>query len=189
MIIMINEIYSTEYDAMSDIERKAFSKLVAEGGAVTENYVEQGIQRRGVKLILAKDANVLVGVAALKIPETEYRDSIEKKSGVSISEADFPFEVGYVSVAHGQGGRGLGSLLCDFVLRLAGDKGAFATTGTPQMLTSILPHFGFRWVGCPWKGAINKKTGLKPDLHLMVRHSLTKMLAPQVEVPNGLNSK
>ena len=81
MIIMINEIYSTEYDAMSDIDIKAFSKLVAEGGAVTENYVEQGIQRRGVKLVLAKDANVLVGVAALKIPETEYRDSIERKSG------------------------------------------------------------------------------------------------------------
>lgn len=134
---MINEIYYTEYEAMSDIERKAFSKLVAEGGAVTENYVEKGIQRRGVKLILAKDANIFVGVAALKIPETEYRDSIEKKSGVYISEADFPFEVGYVSVAHGQGGRGLGSLLCDFVLGLAGDKGAFATTG---ILPCTLPR-------------------------------------------------
>lgn len=186
---MPEEIYATEYSAMSDIERRKVSKLIAEGGAVTESYVLKGIQRRGVQLILAKEAQVLIGVAALKIPEPEYRKSIEAKSGIAISESDFPFEVGYVSVAREQGGRGLGSMLCDFVVRLVGDNGAFATTGTPQMLTSILPRFGFRWVGCPWKGVPNKKKGLRPDLHLMVRPSLAKVPIPPSDVPDGLNGR
>lgn len=179
---MTQVLYETDHDSMSPMERIQFSKLVAEGGAVSEDYVNRGIQRPGVRLVIARHAKLIVGVAALKVPKRDYRESIEAKSGIPITGKDFPFELGYVSVAQEHGGRGVGGVLCDFVVRLIGDKGALATTGTPQMLTSILPRFGFRWVGATWKGVPNKKTGLRPDLHLMVRPSLAGHIAPHSDL-------
>lgn len=186
---MAIEIYVTTYAAMPELERACFARLVAEGGAVTEERVTLGIQRLGVQLIVAKERETMVGVAALKMPLPEYRDSIAIKSGETVEETAFPLELGYVSVAYGHSGRGVGLKLCDMVIRIAGDSGAFATTGTPQMLTSILPRFGFRWVGKTWKGDPNKKTKVRPDLHLMVRPSLSRREAAGVQTEKNLGIK
>jgi predicted GNAT family N-acyltransferase len=41
----------------------------------------------------------LVGVAALKVLQESYRTTLSTKSGVSVSKAAFPYELGYIFVA------------------------------------------------------------------------------------------
>jgi len=158
-----------EHDQIGHDDRMHFVRLVVAGGAVEGDRVREGIGRAGAQLFIARYGGEIVGVAALKVPLEDYRTTLKEKSGHELSQSAFPRELGYVAVHTEHGGRGLARSLCDFAMRYAGDQGVFATTGTPQMLTSILPKLGFRWVGKVWLGDPNTKTGQKPDLHLMVR--------------------
>lgn len=170
------------HDTIEDVEKNAFVALVTAGGAVKEANVRDGIGRAGAQLLVARCNGEIVGVAALKVPKTRYWQSLTGKSGFEVTSATFPRELGYVAVNPAHRGKGIARKLCDLAMRHAGDQGVFATTGTPQMLTSILPHLGFRWEGRVWKGDQNAITKTKPDLHLMIRPALSPAKEP---VPEG----
>lgn len=150
-------------------DKNCFVKLVVAGGAVKEGRVREGIEREGAQLFITRCAGEIVGVAALKVPIETYWTTLTEKSGYTVTQANFPRELGYVAVSPAHSGKGIAKVLCDLAMRYAGNQGVFATTGTAQMLTSILPKLGFRWEGKVWKGHSNQVTGKLPDLHLMVR--------------------
>lgn len=163
-------LYSTEYSTMPEDDRVAFATLVGAGGAVKVERVRDGILQPRVKLVVAKIGGEMIGCAALKSPTDGYRAGFERaKAQFSLPKKDYPHELGYVAVHPDHEGQGWGLRLCEFVMVLAGRDGVFATTGTPSMLTRILPRLRFRWVGAVWKGQPNQKDKKKPDLHLLVR--------------------
>jgi len=135
-----------------------FVRLVQEGAAVNEHYVRQGIQRKGTKMILARVEDVVVGVAALKVPLKSYRNGIgsDDKSGYAIPQDLYPFELGYVAVPEHHGGRGIGRTLVNKVLELSDGHGLFATTSHPAMKESLLPGAGFEPVGNSWANDRNE---------------------------------
>jgi GNAT superfamily N-acetyltransferase len=144
-------------DAKPD-EVADFVRLVQQGGAVDENYVRQGIERQGAKIVLAIIDGTVVGVAALKVPLDIYRKGLESeaKSGHLISQNSYPYELGYVAVSQGHEGRGIGKALMDQVLALSEGNGLFATTSDPAMRKSLLPRAGFALVGASWKNKQNE---------------------------------
>ena len=154
---MIKYIFLNSLDA-TQRDMEDFIRLVRKGEAVAEHYVRNGIERKGAKMVLAKLDDTLVGVAALKVPLKTYRNRIESeaKSGHSIPEVKYPFELGYVAVDADHGGRGTGKQLVDSVLYLSGGRGLFATTSHPAMKKNILPSAGFQPVGTSWANDQNE---------------------------------
>lgn len=145
-------------------EIETFVRVVRAGGAVDERYVRRGIRRHGAKLVLARIDNEVIGVAALKIPMASYRNGIEgkDKSGYPLAPAQFHFELGYVAVSQGYGGRGVAGKLIDKVIEQSDWQGLFATTSHAAMKDTLLPRAGFERVGASWLNRENER------LHLFV---------------------
>ena len=135
-----------------------FVRLVQEGGAINEHYVRDGIRRKGTKMVLARIEEIIVGVAALKVPLKVYRNGIESeaKSGHEISQELYPFELGYVAVSEHHRGDGIGKALVNKVVELSDGHGLFATTSHPAMKESLLPGAGFKPVGTSWANDQNE---------------------------------
>ncbi|WP_339113786.1 GNAT family N-acetyltransferase [Thioclava sp. GXIMD2076] len=134
-------------------EIDTFVELVASGGAVDEVYVRMGVVRLGAQIAFAEVAGQTVGVAALKVPLHEYRIGLQgtNKANYSLTEQEYPYELGYVSVSPEHAGKGIAKALVAEVMRLAGGNGIFATTSHPTMKEGILPSFQFVPVGKTWK--------------------------------------
>jgi hypothetical protein len=84
----------------SDCDEKVlgdFKAFVLAGGEVTAEGLEDRI-RSAVRLIFLGVCCCLCGVAALKRPEPSHRKHVSSKSGVSLPEAEYPFELGWVFV-------------------------------------------------------------------------------------------
>lgn len=147
----------------SEQEQAAFLRMVPEGGAMTEAAVRAGLPLAEALVICAEDGQIL-GVAALKVPKPGYRAGLgaAAKSGFALPEAEFPRELGYLAVDVPWRGRGIGTALCAEVIRLAGGRGLFATTGDDIMRHKILPGLGFADAGTGWQGRLE-------PVHLMVR--------------------
>lgn len=141
-----------------------FVRLVQQGGAVDEHHVRQGISRKGAKMVLARFEEIVIGVAALKVPLKSYRNGIESeaKSGYPIPQNLYPFELGYVAVSQHHGRQGIGGALVNKVLELSDGSGLFATTSHSAMKDSLLPDAGFKPVGTSWANDQNEK------LHLFI---------------------
>jgi len=142
----------TPAEATED-EQAAFFRLVPAGGAMTEPAVRAGLPRAEALVICREDGKV-VGVAALKVPQSRYREGLESaaKSGFALPEARYPRELGYVAVDEAYRGRGIGPRLCGEVMQIAQGRGVFATVGNDYSRTGLLPRLGFRDVGTSWMG-------------------------------------
>ena len=160
---------AAEYEVLDRTEKscsetETFVRLVIEGGAVKEeHYVREGLMREGAKIVFAKIGDSIVGVAARKVPSEGYRSGIEgqSKSGYSLPEDIYPFELGYVTVVREHRGLGIAKGLVEQVLVLAEGKGMFATTSNSAM-QEILSRSGFFSVGNSWTN------DWRQELHLMI---------------------
>ena len=145
-------------------ETEEFVRLVIDGGAVKEeNFVREGLMRKGTKIVFAKIGDRIVGAAARKVPSEGYRTGIEgqAKSGQPLPVDVYPFELGYVTVVPEHRGRGIAKGLVEQVLGLAEGKGMFATTSDSAM-QEILSRSGFFSVGNSWTNDSQQ------ELHLMI---------------------
>ncbi len=151
-------------------EIEMFARVVQTGGAVDERYVRLGLRRDGAKLLMARIANEVVGVSALKIPLQTYRAGIEskEKSGYPLPLAQFPYELGYVAVSPDFGGRGIATTLIEKVIEQSDGSGLFATTSNAAMKDTLLPRAGFKRVGASWLNGENER------LHLFVLNHLSR---------------
>jgi len=137
----------------SESEIQDFIALVRAGGEVGSTVLEKNV-RNAESLVLATLGPCLVGVAALKNPQSTYRNSIHAKAGESVDAENFPFELGYVFVLPSARRLGIGQGLCSAALRAAGNKGVFATARTNNDgMQRLLPLLGFVKLGKPYASA------------------------------------
>src|SRR5262249_52480030 len=116
-------------------------------GATTAYGLDARI-RRAAALAFVINGESVVGVAALKRPEGDYRKSVSSKAGVSLPRSAFAYELGWVFVVPTSRRHGLSGRLVDALTSAAGGKGLFATSrfdNTP--MHRGLARSGFATVG------------------------------------------
>src|SRR5467141_2979867 len=100
---VMEEITAKEAGAFSEAEHQDFLRLVREGGEVGDAVLESNV-RNAKCLVFLRSASALSGIAALKKPRQSYRQRIGTETGVEISAASYPYELGYVFITEGQRG-------------------------------------------------------------------------------------
>jgi GNAT superfamily N-acetyltransferase len=145
------EVVAVEPSACAAKALDEFRALVLAGGEVTAQGLEDRI-RSAVKLIFLNVCCCLSGVAALKRPEQGHRKHISEKSRISLLEAEYPFELGWVFVMPSARGRGFSRDLTQAALTAAGTAGVFATSRTDNIaMHKALLKFGFQSAGEPYQ--------------------------------------
>jgi ribosomal protein S18 acetylase RimI-like enzyme len=142
--------------ALSETEIQDFIALVRAGGEVGNNVLEQNV-RNAESLLTIHRGECLAAVGALKRPTSTYRDGIVSKSGVTLNQADFPFELGYIFVLPSARGQGLASKLSRLAMRERDHRGVFATTRVANdHMAHILRTLGFEAQGKPYASGRGK---------------------------------
>jgi GNAT superfamily N-acetyltransferase len=132
-------------------ERSAFIALAGKSNEVDPNDLESGFDRARF-VLWTQDEKGVAGVAALKIPRQSYWEGVFEKSESGLSHAEFPLEFGYLYVEEDRRKKGLGHMLIQRTLILAGSEGIFATTREKNTrVHSRLIEQGFQQAGSPYK--------------------------------------
>lgn len=104
-----------------------FAELVRAGDEVeTEGLVER--ISRAHSLIFIRNEHHLVGVAALKHPNANYRARVFKMAQVELTAAEYPLELGWVYVPPAGRGAGLSYSLVQAAVKIASGSRIFATS-------------------------------------------------------------
>jgi GNAT superfamily N-acetyltransferase len=149
-ILVMEEITAKEACAFSETEHQDFLRLVRQGGEVGDAVLESNV-RNAKCLVFLRSASALIGIAALKNPRQGYRQRISAETGVEISAASYPYELGYVFITEGQRRRGLSRRLADAALASADGLGVFATSREDNAgMHSTLGNCGFSLAGKPY---------------------------------------
>jgi predicted GNAT family N-acyltransferase len=152
------QMIAREGRLFSAVEHNAFIDLVLAGGEVTENTLRENVPVARC-LAYLRDGESLLGVAALKVPRPDYRQSIRMKSGVAIPPEIFPYELGYVFVAPEVRGNGHCGRLVEAALGRAGARGLFATARLDNAaMHATLERYGFARAGTPYPGRNEPET-------------------------------
>jgi GNAT superfamily N-acetyltransferase len=123
----MDQIEAKRPSECSQEEFQNFVSLVREGGEVDERNLETRA-RASHRLFFLTERNCLIGVAALKNPSGTYRQSVFQKANVSISDAAYPLELGWVFVSPNSRGKGLSYKLVDAAVSVAEGEGVFSTS-------------------------------------------------------------
>jgi len=139
-------------DAFDKRQQAAFIELVKSGGEVAERTLTRNVpQAERLAFLWLDDA--LCGVAALKNPQSSYREGFLKKSGVAVEGRAFPFELGYVFITKPAQGRGYSRKLVEALLADYRHDGIFTTSHTTnEAMHKTLARYGFERAGKPWNG-------------------------------------
>lgn len=128
----------------------AFQSLVLEGGEVEPNGLAQRIAR-AERLAIALRDHILVGVGALKSPNSGYRKSVFAKSGTPRSPTAFELELGWVYVKPECRGGGISGRLVQELMAAARGRNVFATSRTDNAaMRRSLERAGFVRDGKPY---------------------------------------
>lgn len=82
-------------DIFSDADLQRFEDLVIKGGEVGGAVLTDNIAHARILAVYRKKS-LIFGVAALKQPKEGYRKKTEARSGITLLNADYPFELGYI---------------------------------------------------------------------------------------------
>ena len=133
-------------------EKQLFIDLVCSGGEVAKHTLRRNVPLAEC-LVFLRSANELCGVAALKIPIPSYRQTLRSKAGVTVDEAAFPYELGYIFVPEQARGKGFSSELAGAAADASGDRGIFATSRLDnEPMHRTLAKHGFEKAGQPYQG-------------------------------------
>src|SRR5260370_19592342 len=136
-------------DAFDKRQQAVFIELVKSGGEVEERTLRRNVPQAERLAFLWLD-DVLSGVAALKNPQSSYREGFLKKSGVAVEREAFPFELGYVFITKPAQSQGSSRKLVEALLADYRHCGIFATSHTTnETMHKTLARFGFEHAGNP----------------------------------------
>ncbi|MGZ8095670.1 MAG: GNAT family N-acetyltransferase [Methylosarcina sp.] len=124
-------------------ELQDFTALVLAGGEVTAVGLETRIKKAKALLFL-QQSDCLKGIAAVKHPESSYKERAFKKAHATEKADQFPFELGWVFVLPSLRGAGFSHKLVESALAVANGQAMFATSradNTPMHKT--LEKHGF----------------------------------------------
>jgi predicted GNAT family N-acyltransferase len=123
-------------------ELKELANLIAEGGEVADG-VDQRLKTADT-LGLVRYEKGIVGTAAVKKPNANYRKDVFEKAKASVAPADFSRELGWIFLKEEHRSKGQIQPLIETVLKAAGTCGIFATTRiSNEKMQHILAHQGF----------------------------------------------
>lgn len=111
----------------SQVELQDFLSLVLAGGEVTTAGLPERV-RNAQHLVFLTEANCLKGIAAVKNPAIDYRRWVFKKAHASVSDMEFPVELGWVFVLPSSRGAGFSHMLLKAALSTVSGSGIFATS-------------------------------------------------------------
>jgi predicted GNAT family N-acyltransferase len=146
------EIVAGKPAEFSDAERATFVELVRAGDEVDDHGLEKKIANAHSLVFLRQEGQVR-GIAAVKRPLPNYRKRIGRDARVELSDADFPYELGYIFIVPEARGHGLSGSLVAKALELVPDSGVFATARIDnQAVCAALRKAGFGLAGEPYGG-------------------------------------
>jgi predicted GNAT family N-acyltransferase len=134
---------------------ESFCSLVLEGGQVISYGLKDRVEK-AFALAFVYEEKHLAAIGALKHPDTGYRASTFNKAGAKEDPAAFPYELGWVFVAHAYQGQKLSRLPVEALLPLASDKQLYATSHIERTrMHNTLRRYGFTQVGAPYESDID----------------------------------
>ncbi len=139
----MNIVTTKEPSDCSQTELQDFERLVVAGGEVTAAGLTSRIRNAAV-LVYLSEANSLIGIAALKNPNQQYKTHVFQKAGGTAQPADFPLELGWVFVLPSSRGRRLSYKLVDAAVEASNGRGIFATSRADNVpMHNTLKAYGF----------------------------------------------
>jgi GNAT superfamily N-acetyltransferase len=134
----------------TDAEMSDFLSLVRAGDEVVPEGLGNRLARAH-RLLFLRSQGCLLGVAALKKPQSNYRGSVAKKAGFALGEQRFPLELGWIYVLPSARGSGCAGRLVAAAIDAANRMGVFATSRSDNVpMHRTLKKFGFYKVGKPF---------------------------------------
>jgi hypothetical protein len=144
-----------------------FVSFVLAGGEVIKHGLENRV-RSAAWLTFLRDASCLVGIAALKAPNTTYRNRVASSAGTDLSCSTYPFELGWVFILPSARSNGYSQLVAKSALEGAEGNGVFATSRADNdHMHRTLFKIGFSITGSSY---LSRHGGY--DLKLFIRKSL-----------------
>ncbi len=105
-----------------------FENLVKSGGEVIHSHLRDRIMRAEYLIFLQGHDRKILGVAALKHSEAQYREKVFRKAG-SVQDPDkFELEIGWIYVIEECRGQGFSLPLLEKAIKLSQSRAFFATT-------------------------------------------------------------
>jgi predicted GNAT family N-acyltransferase len=154
------QIVARSPGAFSATELTRFRELVVEGGEVGGAALVANIANARILVILMQ-AGTMRGVAALKRPQDSYRKTIVERTGVELSQRDYPFELGYVYIQPVLQGLRLSHQMVASTLQHGDARGAFATVRTDnEPMRATFAKAGFAAAGAAYLGIEGRRIGL-----------------------------
>ncbi|MFC5742914.1 GNAT family N-acetyltransferase [Dyella tabacisoli] len=99
-------------------------------------------------IAIARHAAQIQGIAALKRPNTAYRNGVFEKSCALLAAESFNLELGWVVVRPEARGRGIAVSLVASLIEQARGEAIYATSNTTnEAMHAVLRKFGFQSVG------------------------------------------
>ncbi len=127
-----------------------FCRIVRAAGEVDPYGLKERVRCAKAVAFAISDGETL-GVAALKVPDENYRQSVFTNAKANRSACEYPFEVGWVVVDDHHRGKGLSRILVEATLTAAGDVSVFATSASSrEPMHRTLRRLGFVQAGEPY---------------------------------------
>lgn len=125
-------------------ELDAFESLVSLGGEVNPNGLRNRIENAYFLAWVTEDGREIVGVAALKKPNENYRASIFKKAQTKEEPSKYEAELGWIFVRKEYRRKGLATKLVEKLFSVKTPKSVYATAReNNDPMLPILQNFGF----------------------------------------------
>jgi hypothetical protein len=131
-------------------EKNAFIRLIENGNQVTAKNLDKRVNRAKF-LAFYEEADVLVGVGAIKRPYGSYRNRIFDKAESNAIPEQYNVELGWIVVCREFGAHGIGTTIVrDLLGKVEGTK-IFATTSNDKMKHILKCKFDFLQSGSEYK--------------------------------------
>ncbi len=145
------EVINKAPGACSEAELEAFIGMVLEGGEVSSIGLPARVRQSAVISFVRRNG-ALLAVGALKRPTSAHREEVSIGAGIELTDAEYPFELGWIFVSPQARGLGLSKALCRSLVSSRGSEGIFSTTRTENVsMQSTLQRCGFIAAGVEYQ--------------------------------------
>lgn len=156
----------------SSVELKLFYDTVSQSGEVTEIGLRQRILSAQA-LAIAYEQGCLVGVAALKVPNPNYRQNTFSKAKTALSPEQFPDELGWVFIHEAYRGRKISYRLVQELIATSHSNIYATSRSLNANMHRTLERAGFSRYGSEFLSDMN--SGEKLMLFARFRNNLRRL--------------
>ena len=138
----------------SNDEIEAFCRLVKQGGQVKHHGLKERVSK-SEWLGFCFYQQQLIGIAAIKNPSKNYKQTVFQKAGVTSEKENYHYEIGYAFTVEKFRGKGINLKLTNNLIHQIGTQKLYCTTGHEGM-KSMLERLGFKQLGRPYRSELTQ---------------------------------